>query len=652
MKTMYRKSMVTLAAVTMLATAGSGAAQAAGVGVALDNKALKFQMQPYLQQGQTMVQLRTVVEALGGKVTWEAEKQQVRVELGDDTGFVRIGGTMLVVNDQTFTLSVPAELRNGATMVPVRLLERFGVGVKWNAAQNRVELASNGHSMSLSLALNGEIESMDPAKATTPDAFSLIAQTQEGLVRLDKTGRVEAGVADQWQVSPDGKTYTFHLRPAAKWSNGSQVKAKDFEYAWKRVLDPHNSVQWAFLMMDLEGALDFNSGKQTADAVGVKALDDRTLQVKLQHPVPYFLEQVAHPVFYPVNMAFVDQIGEQHGQDPDKVLSNGPFKLTEWEHEGMMKLVKNEHYWDAQAVKLDTVHYTIVNDLVTSTSLYRQGVIDRLQLNEQEFIDLNKGTPEYSTLAEGTTHYLSFNTIKNGLNNKLVRKALTYAIETSSIAGIQGDSAPATGFVPTGITDHLGGEFRKKGVDQIAQQDNVTKAKAILAEGLKQLGRTELPPMTLLVDDSMQKRKIADRIAADWKQNLGVEIKVEAVPFKIRLQRTQEDNFDIALMAWQGDYNDAGTFLDMWETHNYFNASNYSNPEYDELIQQSDLTPDMGYRTKLLSQAETLLLDDMPVVPLYFNNKSYLTKPYVKGLATHSFGFLYDLKQVYVEGRN
>lgn len=652
MKSIFTRSMVTMMAVSMLAVAGGGAVQAAGVGVALDNKALKFQVQPYQKNGQTLVQLRTVVEALGGTVAWDEEKQQVRVEIGEDTGYVRIGGSMLVVNDQTFPLSVKAELKNGATMVPVRVLEKFGVDVGWNAENNRVELSYKGKKMMLNLALSTEIGSMDPAKAFTTDAFSLIAQTNEGLVRIDKDGYPVAGVAKAWEVSNDGKTYTFRLREDAQWSDGSQVKAKDFEFAWKRVLDPSMSVQLAYLLMDIAGAEDFNSGKQTADMVGVKALDDRTLEVKLKRPVPYFMEGVAHPIFYPVKMSFVDKVGlEQHGQDPDKVLSNGPFKLTEWEHEGTMKLVKNEQYWDADAVKLDTVNYRVVTDLVARHNLYAQGVIDRIQLDEQSFIDRYKSQPEYSTSADAITQYLTFQTAKGVTSNKLVRQALTYAINTKTLAEMQGDNDAATGFVPTGITDHRGKEFREQGVDLIAQPDNVKKAKSLLAEGLKQLGMSEMPPVTLLVDDSLQKRKQAEQMAADWKTHLGVEIKVEAVPFKDRLQRTQQGDYDIALMAWGLDYNDAGTFLDMWETNEYFNTANYSNPQYDALIKQSDATTELDERTNALRAAESLLMDDMPVAPLYFNNKSYLTKPYVKGLETHSYGALYDLKHAYVEGR-
>ncbi|ARU61438.1 hypothetical protein CBW65_10795 [Tumebacillus avium] len=652
MKSRFTRSIVTMIAVSMLAVAGGGAAQASGIGVELDHKALKFQVQPYQKNGQTLVQLRTVVEALGGTVTWEGEKQQVRVEIGDDSGFVRIGGPMLVVNDQTFPLSVKAELKNGATMVPVRVLEKFGVDVNWNAGKNGVELFYQGNKMMLNLALSTEVNSMDPAKAYTPDAFTLIAQTNEGLVRIDQDGYPVAGVAKAWEVSPDGKTYTFRLRPEAKWSDGSQVRAQDFEFAWKRVLDPAMSVQWAYMLMDLEGAEDFNGGKQTSDMVGVKALDDRTLEVKLKRPVPYFIEGVAHPIFYPVKMSFVDRVGlEQHGQDPDKVLSNGPFKLTEWEHEGMMKLVKNEQYWDADAVKLDAVNYTIVNELVSRHNLYAQGVLDRIQLDQQEFIDKYKSAPEYSTVAEGITHYLTFQTAKGVTRNKLVRQALTYAINTKTLAEMQGDNDAATGYVPTGITDHHGKEFREQGVDLIAQADNVMKAKSMLAEGLKQLGLSEMPSLTLLVDDSLQKRKQAEQIAADWKTQLGVEIKVEAVPFKTRLLRTQEGNYDIALMAWGLDYNDAGTFLDMWGTGESINTANYSNPKYDELITSSDATAEMDVRTSALRAAESLLMEDMPVAPLYFNNKSYLTKPYVKGLETHTFWSQYDLKHAYVEGR-
>jgi len=504
----------------------------------------------------------------------------------------------------------------------------------------------------LNLALGDEIPTMDISQATDNIAFTMFGQTNEGLVRLNAKGEAQPGVAEKWEASPDGLTYTFTLRDNAKWSNGEPVTAKDFEYSWKRTLNPKTGAQYAFMVAWVKGGNEYMSGKGSVDEVGVKAKDDKTLVVTLANPVPFFVEQMAFPTFFPQQQKFVEQHGDKYGTDADKQLYNGPFKMTEWVHEQSATLKKNEHYWDAAKVKLEQVNFQVVKDSTALENLYLADQVDRMGLVRDQ-VDRYKSSDEFSTLGQLSTGYLTFNTTRGkALGNAKVRKALTYAIDADAMADViyHNGTKGATALVPEGTSNGQGGDFRQVNGDLINRKDNLKKAKDLLAEGLKEAGESELK-FKLLADDGDVGKKMAEFVQEQWRTNLGVTVEVENVPFKLRLKRSHEGDFDVVMAAWGADYNDPMTFLDMWITGSDFNDAKWSNPKYDEIIKSAQTEVDKKKRMQLLTDAEKLLMDEMPVGPYVFRGASYITKKHVKNWVPFSFGPQYDLKETYIEGK-
>ncbi|KEO83453.1 peptide ABC transporter substrate-binding protein [Tumebacillus flagellatus] len=505
----------------------------------------------------------------------------------------------------------------------------------------------------INLALGDEIPSLDVSKATDNIAFRVLGQIDEGLTRVDKNGKAQPGVAKDWQVSSDGLTYTFNLRDDAKWSDGTPVTAGDFEYSWKRTLDPKTASQYAFMVAWVKGGDAYNQGKGTADEVGVKAKDDHTLVVTLDHPVPFFAEQMAFPLFFPQKKDFVEKQGDKNGADADKVISNGPFKLTDWTHEQSATLVKSDNYWDKANVKLEKVNYQVVKDSGALENLYESGQLDRIGLVRDQ-VDRYKDKPEYVVIPELTNGYFQFNEKNKVFTNANIRKAFTYAVDGDQYADIvyHNGTSGATGFVPTGTSNGNGGDFRKDNGDLINRKENGPKAKEFLAQGLKELGLTELPHLKLLSDDGDVSKKASEFIKEQWRQNLGVDVEIENVPFKLRLQRTTARDYDMVVSLWGADYNDPMTFLDMWITGGDFNENGYSNPKYDALIKSAQTEPDAKKRMSYLYDAEKILMQDMPVGPIFFRASSGVSRQYIKGWQNNVSAPDYDLKGVYIEGKN
>ncbi|MBL0388059.1 peptide ABC transporter substrate-binding protein [Tumebacillus sp. ITR2] len=504
----------------------------------------------------------------------------------------------------------------------------------------------------LNLALGDEIPTMDLSKATNTYSFTLFANINEGLTRLDKDGKAQPALAEKWEVSPDSKTYTFHIRDGLKWSNGDPVTAKDFEYSWKRTLDPKTAAEYAFMVAWVKGGDAFNQGKGTADEVGVKATDDKTLVVNLENPVPFFAEQMAFPIFFAQNEKFVTAAGDKNGADADKVLSNGPFKMTGWVHEQSATIEKNETYWDASKVKLKKVNFQVVKDSNAALNLYESGQLDRTGLVRDQ-VDNYKDKPEYGIQPELTTGYIQYNQKIPALQNTKIRQALTYAVDGDQYADVvyHNGTVGATGYTPKGISNGQGGDFTKDVGDLINRKENKSKAKQLLADGLKEAGLSEFPKLKLLSDDGDVGKKSTEFLKEQWRQNLGIDVEIETVPYKLRLQRSHSHDFDMVVSLWGADYNDPMTFLDMFVTGGSFNDPQWSNASYDDLIKKGKAEGDPKKRMSYLYDAEKLLMKEMPIGPLYFRARAFVIKPYVKDFLPRVYGPDYELKETYIQGK-
>ncbi|MFD2170868.1 peptide ABC transporter substrate-binding protein [Tumebacillus lipolyticus] len=504
----------------------------------------------------------------------------------------------------------------------------------------------------LNLILTDELPTMDLSKATNTLSFTMFAQVSEGLIRSGKDGKPEAGVAEKWEVSPDGLTYTFHLREDAKWTNGDNVTAHDFEYSWKRTLNPDTGSQYSFMVAWVKGGTEYNAGKGSADDVAVKAKDDKTLEVTLDHPIPFFLEQMAFPIFYPQNKKFVEAQGDKYGADAATTLYSGPFKMTAWEHEQSAVIEKNDTYWNKDRVKLSKVNFQVVKDSNASVNLYESNMVDRTGLVRDQ-VDNYKSSTEFSTVPELTTVYLQYNQRVKALQSAKVRQALTWSVDGDAYADViyHNGSVGAKGYNPLGMSNGQGGDFTKDVGDLINRKDNLPKAKATLAEGLKEAGVSEFPKIKLLADDGDVGKKAAEFVKEQWRQNLGIDVEVENVPYKLRLEKSHGHDFDIVISLWGADYNDPMTFLDMFISGGDFNDPQWSNKEYDELIKKAQLESDQKKRMNYLYDAEKLMMKEMPIGPVTWRGRAFITKPYVKDFRILSYGPDYDLIDTFIEGK-
>jgi oligopeptide transport system substrate-binding protein len=503
----------------------------------------------------------------------------------------------------------------------------------------------------LHLVIGDEPPGLDSGKTTDTISFLLLNNVMEGLMRLDDQNNPINGIAESHEISADGLTYTFNLRDA-KWSDGSAVTAHDFEYAWKRALSPETASEYAYIMYAIKGSEAYNTGENAdPNSVGVKALDDKTLQVELTAPAPYFLGLTAFATFLPVKEEFVTAQGDKYATEAENLLFNGPFVMTAWSHDQNVVIEKNNDYWDADTVKLEKITFDVVKELNTAVNLYENGDIDRIGLAREQIL-VYKDDPNFSTENELVVFYLQYNTANEVMNNPKIRQAFSAAINRQAYvdAVLNNGSTIALGFVPEG-TPGLKGFFRDEAKAELVDNDPAY-AKKMLEEGLAELGISALPEIHFLTSDSDGAKKGAEVMKEMWRQTLGIEVVLDMVPFKERLERTRQGNFNIVFSGWGADYNDPMTFLDLFVTDGGFNDAKYSNATFDELINFGKTSPDQAARMQKLIDAEEILINDLPIAPVYFRGSAYVTRPYVKGIVSHPFGADYDYKWAYIDGKN
>ncbi|MEG6569316.1 peptide ABC transporter substrate-binding protein [Thermoanaerobacterium thermosaccharolyticum] len=502
----------------------------------------------------------------------------------------------------------------------------------------------------LNLNLIQEPPTLDPQKAKDVVSIDILTEVLDGLTRYDKDGKIKpgSGLAKSWDISNDGLTYTFHLRDA-KWSDGNPITAQDFEYAWKRALDPNTASQYAYQLFYIKGAEEYNSGKGSADQVAVKALDDKTLQVTLKAPTPQFLGLTSFVTYLPLEKSIYEKYGDKVGTDPDKLVYSGPFVISQWNHEQSITLKKNKDYWDSSSVKLQTVNFSMIKDNNTLVQNYDNNTLDSIFV-PGDYIDKYKNSSEYSDKALATNWYVQFNTKSPVFKNADIRKAFTLAIDRKTFVEqvTKDGSIPAEAVVPPGVPGY-NGDFRKEAGETYFKDNDVAQAKELLKKGMSELGISKLPTITLLGDDTDNAKKYDQALQQMWKQNLGVNVQIQNVAFKVRLDMMDKGNYDMVFAGWAADYNDPLTFLDMWETNNGNNTAFYSNPEYDKLIDEAKVNGDLKSRNDQLIQAEKILMNDMPIGPVYFQARPFVVKPYVKDLYFPTFGSDWEFKWAYIQ---
>jgi len=488
----------------------------------------------------------------------------------------------------------------------------------------------------LRINIHQEPATVDPGIAEDNVSGGITRATFDGLTRLDKDAKPMNSVAQDVKVSEDGLTYTFTLRDS-KWSNGEPLTAHDFEFAWKRALDPKTASNYAYQLYYVKNGQKFHTGKGTADEVGVKALDDKTLEVKLENPTPYFLELTAFYTYYPVSKKVVEA-NPNWAKEAATHVGNGPFKMTAWEHKSKIVLEKNENYWDKDNVKLEKIEMAMIEDENTELSMFENGELDWAgQPLSQLPTDAIPALKDAGTLVihpKATMYWYKFNTEKAPFNNAKIRKAFAYAVNRQEIVDniTQAGQVPAMGLLPQTMAVKPEGYFK---------DNDVETAKKLLEEGMKELGITELPPITLSYNTVERHKKIAEAVQDQWKKALGVDVKLANKEMKVHLEDMHQGNYQIGRLGWNADFNDPINYMEMYrDKDGGNNDTRWENARYKELIIQSAKETDPEKRKALFAEAEQIFMDEMPVIPIFNDVDVWAQSDKVKGVQVDGLGFV------------
>ncbi|MEK5480889.1 MULTISPECIES: peptide ABC transporter substrate-binding protein [unclassified Viridibacillus] len=482
-----------------------------------------------------------------------------------------------------------------------------------------------------------EPTSFDPSVGFNAVSWNALNNLMEGLVRFnDKDQPVEA-TAEKIAVSDDGLTYTFTIRDGAKWSNGDAVTAGDFVFGWLHMLDPETASPAAFLAYPIDGAEAYNTGKGKAEEVAIKATDDKTFEVKLNAPTDAFLSIITNPSFFPVN----EKVAKENPKwfaEADSFVGNGPFNLSEWEHDVKFVFKKNDHYWDKDTVKLDKVDWAMVNDTNTEYQMYKSDELDVSSV-PAELAEQLKNDKELHVEDQAGIYFYRFNVEKKPFTNKKIRQAFAKAVDQENIVQYvtkNGEKA-AHGFVTYGFTGPDGKEFRESVGDLVSLDKE--EAKKLLQEGMKEEGWSKLPKVTLTYSTSPEHQNIAVALQSQIKDALGVDAKLQNVEASVFLAEQKELKHQTSRSSFLYDYADPINAIESFITDSPMNRTAWSNKKFDSLIKSAKQETDATKRWETLQEAERVLIDEAPIVPLYFYNQVSLEKSNVSGIVRHPVGY-------------
>ena len=519
-----------------------------------------------------------------------------------------------------------------------------------------------------------EVATLDANDTTDNQSSSILNAVQEGLVRIENNGKgdeiVPAG-AEKWEASEDGLTWTFHLRKM-NWSDGEPVVAKHYVDSFQRILNPDNGFAYGFLAYDIEGAEEYNTGKGTIDAVGVKAVDDYTLEFKLKHPVPYFASKVSYTTFHPIRLDVIEKLGDKYASEIKDTVYNGPFKIESWDNGNSMVLVKNDTYWDADNVYLQKINMTKIQEFATQAQLFEAQELD-ITGAQTDYIEkwterADAGEFQKLTGEDPGSFYLYFNQKSESANgilkNAKIRKAIGLSIDRDVYTkDLVGRFQSAYGIVPTAI--NVSDEKYRDKVEGPLESDaktyvnNKEKLQELFKEGLKELGlqTDDLSKyeLTYLSQGSseLQKQR-SEWLAKQVNGNLGIKINVETQgDWGVYLSIMDKLEYDFTMSGWSADYNDPMSFLDIWVSNGGNNHTGYADTEYDELLKSVYKETEQDKVTEIYKKLENKLVNEDAVIsPVYYTDKYAFYQNYVKDIQFTSFGSVYEFKHAYIQGKN
>jgi len=473
----------------------------------------------------------------------------------------------------------------------------------------------------------GDPVSLDPALAEDVHSFNILTDLYEGLVAESATGEVVPGVAESWTISEDGLTYTFKLRDGARWSNGDPVTSIDFLNALRRVAQPATASVYSFLLEPILHFTEVQNGSLPAQQLGVVAIDERTLEIRVVEPTAHMLSLLSMPIAFPVSASAV--LSDDFS-DPESFVGNGAYSLLSRTIGGPIRLRRNPVYWDAESVEIEEVVYLPIVDPGTELNMYRAGEIDITNTIPPERVQaLKESMPGHVRIAPMLAlYYLAFDLTEPPLDNVLLRQALSMAIDRERLVSLIGrGEQPAYAIVPSGVAGHVGAEF--------AWRNSPLEMRESLARDLyKKSGYDEESPLKIryTYDTGDIHEKVALAVSSMWREVLGVEVILEKMEWQYFLEtRERRSDWQVMRFAWFGDYNHASTFTNIFRSADPQNLSRYRNPEYDRLLADDAPGTRGAIATRRFTDAETLLLDDHPIAPLYFFVSKHLVSPKIGG---------------------
>ena len=515
----------------------------------------------------------------------------------------------------------------------LRLLCFFAALPFWSSCLKRETAVERGdREQILHKGMGVDPADLDPHVATTIAEIDVASALFEGLVTEDPVDlHPVPGVAARWDVSPDQLTYTFHLRPDAKWSDGQPVTAPDFVTSWRRALTPALGSENAGMLYVVQGAEAFHKGATKDFAqVGVSATDAQTLRVTLEHVTPHFLSLLTHPIWSPVPLAAIAAHGDAFTRGipwtrPGRHVGNGAFKLKEWHPNHQIVLEKSPTYWDAARVRLKEIHFYPIESAEAEERTFRTGQLHVTYVMPFGKVESYRNTaPQFlRTDPYLNTYFFRLNVRQAPLNNEKIRRALALAVDRQAIVEklLRSGQTPATAITPPGLPGYTpppGTPF------------DLAAARALLAEAGFPEGKG-LPPLELLHNTNANNRLIAEAVQEMWRRDLGIDVRLINQEYKVVLAERRAGHYQILLSDWVGDYLDATTFLDLWRSDSGNNHTGWGSPDYDALLFAAARTSDLTERAAQLQKAEALMLAAAPIVPIYYNTHVYLAQPSVKG---------------------
>lgn len=497
------------------------------------------------------------------------------------------------------------------------------------------------------------LTTLDPSKVSANQDFTGVTSISDGLYRQNKEGNPELALAESVKTNKDDTVYTFKLRPDLKWSNGEPLTAQDFVYGWQRTNNPATAAEYAYLFDGIKNADQIQTGKlKDLSQLGIKALDDRTIEVTLEHPMPALKNVLTMPPFFPQNQKFVEAAGKRYGSEDKYVLASGPYTVAKWSGSSdEYRLEKNKFYYDSEVVKAKQIRVRAVQP-GTGYNLFLSNATDYAELSSLQ-ANASKNDRSYINIAGGNTAYIQMNENKiKALKNTNIRRAMSYAIDRKTFTDkvLGGTAIPAETLTPKGLI--VDPKTKKDFADEAKVDGAITYdpklAKELFAKGMREEGLTNLT-LELLTDDTDGAKASAQYLQSQLQELDGLTIKIKIVPFKQRITLTDTRDFDLVISLWGADYADPSTFIDLFKTGVSFNAGGWSNPEYDALVERANTTDarDPQKRTQDYAKAEQILAKDMGVIPMYFGSKPALQRTDVKDMVYHPAGATYDFKWVY-----